>query len=138
MFVWKKDFELGIKSIDEQHKHLMDIGNRIYEMLSSGVYHSDEFENQIEAVLEELKDYTKYHFRTEEDLFLKYSYPDMAEHIKEHRGLIDYIDAFDVSEIIDSQEALEELLKKVINWVFHHIITTDFMYKDFLIKKGMS
>ena len=35
MFLWKKEFELGIDSIDEQHKKLLEIGNRINDLLSS-------------------------------------------------------------------------------------------------------
>lgn len=68
MFYWKQEFELGIPSIDEQHKRLLDIGNRINELLTN---HDDTDDNydEIHTVIQELKDYTVYHFKTEEDLF---------------------------------------------------------------------
>ena len=136
MFIWKKEFELGIPSIDNQHKKLLEIGNRINDLLKN---HDDEDDNfdEIMTVIEELKEYTVYHFKTEEDLFLRYDYPEYAEHKREHDAFIDYVNSVDLSSIDENQGAfLKELLKKIVNWVFNHIITTDYLYKDFLISLG--
>lgn len=70
MFLWKKEFELGISSIDDQHKRLLEIGNRINELLINHEEDDDNYD-EIFTVIEELKDYTVYHFNTEEELFIK-------------------------------------------------------------------
>ena len=89
-------------------------------------------------MIEELKDYPVYHFNTEEELFIKYKYPEYDEHKKEHDDFIAYIESVNLENIDDNQKMfLKELLGKIVQWVFNHIITTDFMYKDYLLKLGM-
>lgn len=137
MFIWKKEFELGIKSIDEQHKKLLEIGNQINELILD---YSDSFDNftDIYNLIEELRNYTVYHFDTEEELLIKYDYSDYENHKKEHDKFIDYLDSIDLNHADKNQkEFLQELLNKIVQWVFRHIITTDFLYKDYLIKLGM-
>lgn len=137
MFLWKKEFELGIGSIDDQHKMLLEIGNRINDLLINHEEDDDNYD-EIFTVIEELKDYTVYHFSTEEELFIKYKYPEYDEHKKEHDDFIAYIESVNLENIDDNQKMfLKELLGKIVQWVFKHIITTDFMYKDYLLKLGM-
>ena len=137
MFIWKKEFELGIKSIDEQHKCLLDLGNRINELL---VNHDDDDDNydEIYEVIEELRAYTVYHFNTEEELFLKYNYPEYHAHKKEHDDFVAFLRSVNPEDIDDNQKGfLKKLLAQIVQWVFKHIITTDYMYKDYLLRLGM-
>lgn len=137
MFVWKKEFELGIPSIDEQHKSLLEIGNRINDLLMAHEDGDDDYED-IFNVIEELKTYTIYHFNTEEDLFVKYDYPDYDSHKKEHDDFIEYVESVDFGAINESQKQfLKELLGKIVQWVFNHILTTDYLYKNHMIKLGL-
>lgn len=132
MFLWKKEFETGINSIDEQHKKLLDIGNQINDLL---IHHEEGDDNfsEIYTVIEELKEYTVYHFDTEEELFVKYKYPDYDAHKKEHDTFIEYIESVDLEHVDGNQkEFLKQLLEKIVQWVFKHIISTDFLYKDHL------
>jgi len=136
MFVWKKEFELGIPSIDEQHKCLLDIGNRISNLLMEHEDGDDNFE-EIFTVIEELKSYTIYHFDTEEELFVKYDYADYDSHKKEHDNFIQYVESVDLESVNEDQKQfLNELLGKIIQWVFKHILSTDCLYKSHLIKCG--
>ncbi len=138
MFVWKEEFELGIESIDTQHKKLLEIGNVINELLINHGENDDNYD-EIYDVIEALKNYTIYHFKNEEDLFIKYSYPEYEEHKKEHDAFIMYLESVDLHNIdVNQKDFLKELLTKIVQWVFKHIITTDFMYKDHLLKLGMS
>ena len=137
MFIWKKEFELGIKSIDEQHKCLLDLGNRINELL---VNHDDDDDNydEIYEVIEELRVYTVYHFNTEEELFLKYNYPEYHAHKKEHDDFVAFLRSVNPEDIDENQKGfLKKLLAQIVQWVFKHIITTDYMYKDYLLRLGM-
>lgn len=112
MFLWKKEFELGIKSIDDQHIKLLEIGNRINELL---INHDDGDDNydEIFQVIEELKAYTVYHFNNEETLFEKYKYPEYEIHKKEHDAFIQYMDSVNLESIDDNQKQfLKELLER--------------------------
>ena len=136
MFVWKEEFELGIDSIDDQHKMLLEIGNRVNELLKEYVDGDDTYD-EIVGVISELKDYTIYHFQTEESLLEKYNYPELAEHKKEHTDFVEYLNSIDFDSVDEDQSVfLKELLSKLVNWVFKHIITTDFLYKDYLISQN--
>ena len=53
MFLWKKEFELGISSIDDQHKRLLEIGNRINDLLINHEEDDDNYD-EIFMVIEEL------------------------------------------------------------------------------------
>jgi len=135
MFIWKKEFELGIESIDNQHKKLLEIGNRVNDLLA--IHSDDKNYDEIIKVIEDLKDYTIYHFKTEEDLFIKYNYTEYNQHKKEHEGFTQYINSVNYNLVEENQGIfLENLLKKIVNWVFQHIITSDYMYKDYLITLG--
>jgi hemerythrin len=137
MFLWKKEFELGIKTIDDQHKRLLEIGNQVNDLLISHKEGDDNYD-EIYQVIGELKDYTVYHFDAEEELLIKYNYSDYDQHKKEHDEFIEYLDSINVENVdVDQTKFLKELLGKIVQWVFKHIITTDFMYKDYLIQLGM-
>ncbi len=136
MFLWKKELELGIPSVDAQHKKLLEIGNRINELILDHRESSDSYD-EITDVIRELKDYTIYHFQNEQVLLEKYHYPDYDGHKKEHDDFITYLDGIDINAVEDDQIGfLKALLAKLIKWIFNHIITTDFLYKDYLIRLG--
>ena len=136
MFLWKKELELGIPSIDEQHKKLLEIGNRINDLILDHREGNDNYD-EITDVIRELKDYTVYHFQNEQVLLEKYHYPDYDGHKKEHDDFIAYLNGIDINEVEDDQIGfLKALLAKLIKWIFNHIISTDFLYRDFLLRLG--
>ncbi len=63
-FVWSTDFEIGIASMDGQHKHLVDLVNRPSNQLLTVNLN----EEQRLGYLRELTDYTHYHFQAEDAL----------------------------------------------------------------------
>lgn len=137
MFEWKKEFELGIESIDNEHKRLLEIGNQISDMLSNHDDESDNYDDIID-VIGELKDYTIYHFANEEAHMEACNYNDITNHKKEHADFVAYISSVDFHLIEEDQKRfMKDLLKKIVNWVFNHIISTDFMYKDALVVCGV-
>ena len=65
-FEWKDEYRTGIEVIDKQHKHLMEIGARIFDLANADDGY-DRYDDIME-VLNELRDYTIYHFGYEEKL----------------------------------------------------------------------
>lgn len=127
MFTWNKAFETGIDEIDRQHQELFRIGRALY-----GQIESTPDEDSSEAILdclEELAMYASFHFDTEESLFDRYGYLDCAEHIAEHREFIAHLEAFDLDQIDQDQDAtVRDLLSFISQWIFRHISKTDFKY----------
>lgn len=133
MFQWKDEFSVKIPLIDEQHKKLFEIGNRINKLLQEYKGQDSFFEimDQIDALV----DYTKYHFGQEEKLMEHYQYPDIEAHIKEHRDFIIYLDSLNYHTMNNEQEkTLLELIKFVTTWVFKHIMNTDFKYSNYIVE----
>lgn len=81
MLEWNADLDTGVESIDIQHKRLMEMVNGVYDGMLSG---KDGF--PVLDVIGKLKDYTSYHFSTEEQYMDKHDYPDANAHKLEHRG----------------------------------------------------
>ena len=50
MFVWKEEFELGIESIDTQHKKLLEIGNVINELLINHGENDDNYDEIYDVI----------------------------------------------------------------------------------------
>jgi hemerythrin-like metal-binding protein len=79
---WSDEMSVHIKLVDEQHMKLVDMLNKIWDALRQV--------NKTEvmaSVLDELLDYTSYHFSTEEGLFRVHHYSDRFKHQKEHEKL---------------------------------------------------
>ena len=79
LFEWKDSFSVGIGSIDEDHKGLINIINELFDAVSHGVA-----KEHISSDLAKLVDYTKTHFKREEIFFEKTNYPLLEEHKLQH------------------------------------------------------
>ncbi|WP_432402058.1 bacteriohemerythrin [Wukongibacter sp. M2B1] len=133
MFYWKEEYSVGIKTIDDQHKKLFEIGEKINTILGS--YSGQDSYDEIVDLIEELKDYTIYHFDYEEGLLVKYQYPEIDEQIEQHKKFINYLEELDLESIDEDQEkAMKQLIMFIAKWIFKHISNSDFKYSEFLIK----
>ena len=124
MIEWSDKFKTGIEIIDEQHKELFRLFNRVYDLYNNE-FIIDKYD-QIIAAVEELKEYTKYHFKAEEDYMLSIRYKKFFEHKLKHEDFIRKIDSIDYN-IIDynQQNHLLELLKFITDWIVEHVVTVD-------------
>lgn len=130
MFIeWENKFLTKIKKIDNQHKALVDIINKL---------HHDVIINKNGSLINEhlmdLKIYTINHFSTEEKILKKYNYPAEKEHIEEHQKFINKVseNLFDVSsEKLAQGYRLIEFLK---GWLLNHILIHDMEYVSHLKK----
>ena len=129
---WKSDYSVGIASIDLQHRKLIDLINSLQATVD---YSTGElFERK---ALDELVDYTKTHFAFEEDLMEKNGYPDFESHCSEHARMIARVDEVLAAYRRDQDNALQDALKFLKDWLINHINGTDKQYSQFLIDKGV-
>lgn len=132
MIQWDKQYEIGIDVIDEQHKKLIEITSQLSELLENAQDGEDIYDDMV-RIINELAEYTIYHFRYEELLFEKYNYEFKESHIIEHNKLIHEIQSLDLEAIDEDQITYgKKLLKFLISWIFSHIMGSDFLYKDTL------
>jgi hemerythrin len=81
--VWRKQMSVGNSIIDDQHRYLICLMNTIELALSSDK-HRDIFKTAVDQLVE----YTEYHFEQEERIQYKVRYPDAYEHKKEHQEIM--------------------------------------------------
>lgn len=125
-FAWKKEYEIGIERIDQQHQKLFQIADHIYSLLKDEFY-IDKYD-QIMALIDELKDYTVFHFQTEEEYMRSINYPGYISHKAQHDRFVDKINSIDVHAIDQDQDAyLLDILDFVVNWISNHILKMDKM-----------
>jgi hemerythrin len=135
---WKESYSVHVKEIDNQHKILFEISNRILEKVYNLKNGYKEFD-EIFEILDELKDYTDYHFNYEEALLLKHSYPECESQEMEHDFFIKRLNKIDRPGIENIQpEVLDELIVFLTDWIATHILQNDMKYKDFLNSKGVT
>ncbi|WP_042356800.1 bacteriohemerythrin [Bacillus rubiinfantis] len=124
MFKWKEEYKTGNTLVDEQHKKLFAIGDSAYELLKNDGY-LDKYDKIVDTI-QELKDYTVYHFRAEEEYMLKSGFKGFFAHKVEHDDFIEKFENIDYSRIDDGQnEYILGILNFIADWITQHIIVKD-------------
>lgn len=131
MFAWNDDYSVGIEEIDKQHKHLIGIGAELMELVKH--HSSDDLYDDVIDAVERMKDYTVYHFATEERMMAQAGFDGFDDHKAEHVRFIEKLDDVDLTAIDDNQtEFIMDILKFISTWIFKHIVGADFEYRDAL------
>ncbi|EHJ00735.1 hemerythrin-like metal-binding protein [Clostridium sp. DL-VIII] len=124
MIKWKEEYALGINHIDEQHEKLFEIAERAYELLNNN-FITDKYDKIIE-ILGELKDYTVFHFKSEEKYMLSIRYKRFLSHKVEHENFINEINNINLNVIdLDQDECVKGLLEFIVDWIDKHILNQD-------------
>lgn len=117
---WDKGFELGIVSIDEQHKHLIGLLNEAYDNFITGEKHE-----ALEEILDKLVDYSRYHFSLEEQRMTLAGYDGLARHREEHKKFSCKIESFQNDIQSNKKQLMVEVPTFLKNWLIDHILKTD-------------
>ncbi len=129
---WNDSFKIGISWVDDQHKVLFGLINNLYT-----TYGKSKSKSQLKHVLDELLDYTIYHFGNEEEVFKQINYEGTEKHLVQHKRFIDQIKSFreefnagDVSVALDVVHFLQD-------WLVTHIQRTDKAYVQAFKEHGI-
>lgn len=122
ILTWNEQLLVGIDSVDNQHLKLVSLINRLDEVVVLG-----EDPQTILETVNELVDYTIYHFGHEEELMKIAGYnPEMfAEHVRQHREFVDKIQAVRAEAQRDTATISKSLLDFLVDWICHHTLKTD-------------
>lgn len=130
---WSADLSVGIESIDEQHKKLVNMINALNDAMLTGS--SNEI---LGKIFTGLTAYTQKHFAYEERMFAEYGYADSAKHKRQHSELIAQVVELKQNFIENPQETITaDLMLFLKRWITNHIMKTDKAYTEFLLSKGV-
>ena len=119
---WDENLATGIKSIDYEHKMLLERLNAVIEAIDK---HLDE--GTIAKTLDFLMDYTNFHFSHEEQFISDNSYPGLEEQQEQHKKFKDSINQI----ILDFQQdgADKDIALQIHDllfvWLKKHIMEVD-------------
>lgn len=129
---WKRTYEVGFKLIDDQHVKLVNIMNELYDAQKSGT-------GQIIVTksLNELVDYTLYHFSTEEKLFVQYEYPKKEQHMSEHREFVEKINNLKAEAVKGNLLLSIKTMEYLKDWTINHILGTDKEFGEYVSEREL-
>ena len=129
MLEWKDEYSIGIELIDAQHKHLFEIGNSALELLKDD-FCIDKYD-RIAWIIEDLRQYTKFHFKSEEEYMLKIKYSKYFSQKVEHDDFIQKINEVNLQQVDENpKKYIEDILAFVFNWILDHILQKDKLIKS--------
>lgn len=124
---WDEDMSIGIDLIDKDHKTLIKLIN---ELRTATQYKVDD--SLIDNIMEQLINYTKYHFDREEYLMRHNNYPDYENHKKLHEDMIKKMSECVHKYKSNPDNTIDDALKFLTDWLIKHIKGSDREYIPYL------
>jgi hemerythrin len=129
---WSDKFSVGITSIDNQHKKLVEIVNKLHTAMLAG-----KGNEILGGIFNELVKYTSEHFATEEMYFKVHKYSQEAIHKKEHEDLVKQALELQKKFAAGGTGVTMSTATFLKDWLGKHILNSDKAYSEFLIGKGV-
>lgn len=139
---WDASYELGIPTVDEQHRHLVFLCNKFRaELMNQSSSESAGWQTALSEALRETVQYTKTHFSAEEKLMQASNYPNFEYHRRCHQEFVETI-----THILESFKAATlqtafEFAAYIKEWILTHIAYEDRQFQGYVAEyckqKGM-
>lgn len=124
VFPWNENFATGISLVDEQHKQLVHLINKLASQLSLGWGTP-----RLNDVFQELVAYADLHFKTEEKIWAAAFQEDewLSSHLRTHASFLQKAPKIEDEEEKGPryEKSLAEILKYLVNWLVFHILDDD-------------
>ncbi|HNN12651.1 MAG TPA: hemerythrin family protein [Anaerolineales bacterium] len=119
---WNIALSTGDESLDNQHRYLVDLLNKLGEAINEG--HGSE---SLARILGALRFYAGWHFGKEEDCFETYHCPAAGKNKKAHAVFIEKFDTFnnEFNRIGGSNELALMIHEEISDWIINHILIVD-------------
>lgn len=129
---WDPSFSVKVTRCDDDHKKLFSLVKDLYHAMGAG-----KSVQVVERVINDLAEYTLYHFTREELLLRKTNYPDFLLHRIQHQEFVQQVQQFQAdlkTGKIVHPLAVAEFLN---GWLANHIKQTDQRYSAHLNANGV-
>ncbi|WP_419779897.1 bacteriohemerythrin [Maridesulfovibrio sp.] len=130
---WSDKLNLGVPQIDNQHKELIRLVNGLISAVSL-----DRPEKTIKNVLKKLREYTVFHFNSEEVFMDSIGYDNLNKHVAEHIDLKKKVKEFQRSIYKGESVEVMTLLDFLKPWLLNHILESDREIAAFIKREKIS
>ena len=118
LVTWSNTFACGIKLIDDQHKHLVDVVN---EMFSHATGNEEQEQKYFGKIINEVVDYIRVHFSTEEKIMIGTKFAGYLEHKKAHDNFVLTVANIVSDSATSKRLSLYAFTKFLKDWILSHI-----------------
>ena len=124
LLVWSDILSVKNEVIDNQHKILINIINKFYDNILNpkGIDITTD-------VLNELYEYSIYHFSCEEQIFRENNFYDLQNHLQDHARFVMTIIDFKTKLLISNKNLKDEIIDFVNDWLYRHVLEEDKKFK---------
>ena len=129
---WTDKYSVGVDEIDNQHKGLVKLINKLFDAMSDG-----NANNILSGIINDLTRYTQVHFATEEKYFAAFTYPESEVHIEEHQQFVNTVVKFKTQFEEGNIVLSFEVFKFLKSWLINHIQGSDKKYSECFIANGL-
>jgi len=129
---WSDDLSVNIREIDEQHLRLINLINKLHAAMRSG-----KGMQATAAVLDELKQYTVFHFSSEEAMFEEHGYAGQVNHVATHKAFVQKVLDFEQQILSGKSSVTMEVMNFLKDWLVKHIKGVDKKYSAFFNERGI-
>ena len=128
--IWTDEYRVGVNSLDADHITIFSLINHIDEAHQLG---RDNV--VIRQILEVLMDRALAHFQREEMLMKQNDYPDLQNHVEEHRKIIEDLQTLYTAYKDNSSDTISRaLVRTLCSWLEEHILESDMRYSPYMPK----
>ena len=120
--LWKDEYSVNVKEIDDQHKHLVGIINNLADTVST------PNKEIIENIIDQIIQYKTIHFATEEKYFHKFNYEGTKEHEARHHEFDQKIQEIRDQYNEDPASLAFALIDYLEDWFVTHLNLADHKY----------
>ena len=124
---WNDRFNVGVRSLDLQHRQLIDVLNELHAALSQG-----RGKDVLTGLLARLASYAWTHLQHEERLLAAHRYPDFAAHKAEHDSYLARMRELEARSHQGGTAVTLELMQFLKGWWTGHILESDRKYSAHL------
>lgn len=129
---WSEQYVLNIRSMDEEHRELFVLFNKVILAYQEGVAQEEIF-----AAFSAYVDEVERHFASEEGLLEKYGYPGYQKQKKDHASYGKRLREYQ-NRLSNAQFSIsEKLLMELGQWKIGHVLGADAAYAEFLLEQGV-
>lgn len=117
---WRESYECGHPVIDQQHKRLFHIGDKL---INAVLKHKDR--EVVEDLLDELNEHIRHHFETEEAVMARTRFPLSDEHKDQHQALLDR-----AHELRQRYRNNEIEVGDLVGFIAYDVVTQHIVHED--------
>ena len=122
---WENKFNTGYKRVDDQHKELVNILNKLNLLVMNKDISKEDVAEELNGIIKDMIDYVVYHFSTEEAIMKAIDYSGFKAHVVKHRNftnkVLEEVNNYKDGKPID----IKELIMFLRDWLFNHIVVED-------------